>query len=85
VARPSWPCLHGLEARATPRNRNRLTFNTFKVQQFLLGVGSAGGGKLAEGAVGMDDAMAGDNKGDGIFGKGVADCPAGAGFANHSG
>jgi len=46
---------------------------------------SAGGGEVAGGAVGMDDAMAGDNKGDGIFCKCVADCPAGAGFANHSG
>lgn len=33
----------------------------------------------------MNDAMAGDNKGDGVLGQRVADCPAGAGFANHSG
>jgi len=41
VARPSWPCFHGLEARATPKGTNRTLIdhqNIAKVLKLLMGV-----------------------------------------------
>ncbi len=55
------------------------------MKEAFFGFCAAGGGKAAEGAVFAEDAVAGDNQGEGILGDGIGDSADGFGVMGKGG